>query len=140
MTKWNTLKREIGLRAYGQHDPVLEYRNVGSELYENMLDSIKKDTVRYVLSAMPRVKIEREQVAKPLDTGGDGSLGNTPKRAKKNPAETTLAHAAAVRNTRTAAVRTNNLNKPYGFLHADRRQEISSDFVKMNSSALHPVR
>ena len=69
------VKREIGLRAYGQHDPVLEYRNVGSELYENMLDSIKKDTVRYVLSAMPRVKIEREQVAKPLDTGGDGSLG-----------------------------------------------------------------
>ena len=58
------VKREIGLRAYGQHDPVLEYRNVGSELYENMLDSIKKDTVRYVLSAMPRVKIEREQVAK----------------------------------------------------------------------------
>ena len=43
------VKREIGLRAYGQHDPVLEYRNVGSELYENMLDSIKKDTVRYVL-------------------------------------------------------------------------------------------
>ena len=79
------VKREIGLRAYGQHDPVLEYRNVGSELYENMLDSIKKDTVRYVLSAMPRVKIEREQVAKPLDTGGDGSLGNTPKRAKKEP-------------------------------------------------------
>ena len=37
------VKREIGLRAYGQHDPVLEYRNVGSELYENMLDSIKKD-------------------------------------------------------------------------------------------------
>ena len=54
---------------------------------------------------------------------------------RKNPAETTLAHAAAVRNTRTAVVRTNNLNKPYGFLHADRRQEISSDFVKMNSSA-----
>ena len=111
------VKREIGLRAYGQHDPVLEYRNVGSELYENMLDSIKKDTVRYVLSAMPRVKIEREQVAKPLDTGGDGSLGNTPKRARKNRAETILAHAAAVKSTRTAAVKTNNLNKPYGFVY-----------------------
>ena len=78
------VKREIGLQAYGQHDPVMEYRNVGSELYENMLDSIKKDTVRYVLSAMPRIKIEREQVAKPLDTGGDGSLSST-KRAKKEP-------------------------------------------------------
>ncbi len=79
------VKREIGLQAYGQHDPVVEYRNVGSELYENMLDAIKKDTVKYVLSAMPRIKIEREQVAKPMDTGGDGSLANTPKRAKKTP-------------------------------------------------------
>lgn len=79
------VKREIGLRAYGQHDPVVEYRNVGSELYEAMLDSIKRDTVRYLLFAMPRIRIEREQVAKPLDTGGDGSLANTPKRAEKKP-------------------------------------------------------
>ncbi len=78
------VKREIGLRAYGQHDPVVEYRNVGSELYEGMLDSIKKDTVRYVLTAQPRIKIEREQVAKPMDTGGDGSLSQT-KKAKKQP-------------------------------------------------------
>ena len=78
------LKREIGLRAYGQHDPVVEYRNEGSEMYEGMLDSIKKDTVRYVLTAQPRIKIEREQVAKPMDTGGDGSLSRT-KKAKKEP-------------------------------------------------------
>lgn len=78
------VKREIGLRAYGQHDPVVEYRNVGSELYDGMLDAIKRDTVRYVLSAQPRVKIEREQVAKPIDTGGDGSLSRT-KKAKKEP-------------------------------------------------------
>ena len=79
------VKREIGLRAYGQHDPVIEYRNVGSELYEAMLDSIKRDTVRYLLFAMPRIKIEREQVAKPLDTGGDGTLANQPKKADKTP-------------------------------------------------------
>lgn len=68
-----------------------------------MLDSIKKDTVRYVLSAMPRVKIEREQVAKPLDTGGDGSLGNTPKRAKKEPGRNDPCPCGAVKSTRTAA-------------------------------------
>ncbi|MGN0149577.1 MAG: preprotein translocase subunit SecA [Clostridia bacterium] len=79
------VKREIGLRAYGQHDPVVEYRTVGSELYEGMLESIKRDTVKYILFAMPRIKIEREQVAKPMDTGGDGSLGNQPKKAKKEP-------------------------------------------------------
>ncbi len=77
------VKREIGLRAYGQHDPVVEYRNVGSELYEGMLDAIKRDTVRYVLFAMPRIRIEREQVAKPLDTGGDGSLKKRPASADK---------------------------------------------------------
>ena len=79
------VKREIGLRAYGQHDPVMEYKNVGAELYQGMLDAIKRDTVTYVLSAMPRIQIQREQVAKPLDTGGDGSLKNTGTRAKKEP-------------------------------------------------------
>ena len=79
------VKREIGLRAYGQHDPVVEYRNVGSELYEGMLEAIKRDTVRYILTAKPRVEIKREQVAKPIDTGSDGSLGNQPARAKKAP-------------------------------------------------------
>ena len=81
------VKREIGLRAYGQHDPVIEYRNVGSELYEGMLEAIKRDTVKYVLAVKPRpqVEIKRVQVAKPLDTGSDGSLGNRPAQAKKTP-------------------------------------------------------
>jgi preprotein translocase subunit SecA len=50
-----------------------------------MLEAIKRDTVRYVLSVQPRTEIKREQVAKPLDTGGDGSLKNTGTRAKKVP-------------------------------------------------------
>ena len=81
------VKREIGLRAYGQHDPVVEYRNVGSELYEGMLDAIKRDTVRYVLSVRPKpqTEIKRVQVAKPLDTGGDGSLSKKPISAGKTP-------------------------------------------------------
>ena len=80
------VKREIGLRAYGQHDPVIEYRMVAGELYDGMMDAIKRDTVRYLLFARPRVQeIKREQVAKPLDTGGDGSLGKQPQKAKKEP-------------------------------------------------------
>ena len=78
------VKREIGLRAYGQHDPIVEYRNVGSELYDGMIESIKRDTVRYILTAVPKTKIQREQVAKPLDTGGDGTLKKQPVRAKKD--------------------------------------------------------
>ncbi len=81
------VKREIGLQAYAQHDPVVEYRNVGSELYEGMLDAIKRDTVRYVLAVKPRpqVELKREQVAKPLATGGDGSLQKQPAKAEKKP-------------------------------------------------------
>lgn len=79
------VKREIGLRAVGQHDPVVEYRTVGTELYDGMLEAIKRDTVRYVLSAQPRIRIEREQVAKPIDTGSDGSLKQKGKKADKTP-------------------------------------------------------
>ncbi len=81
------VKREIGLQAYAQHDPVVEYRNVGSQLYEGMLEAIKRDTVRYVLSVKPRpqVEIKRVQVAKPIVTAGDGSLGKQPKKADKKP-------------------------------------------------------
>ena len=80
------VKREIGLRAYGQHDPVIEYRNVASEMYDGMRDAIKRDTVKYIMHVQPTTQeIKREQVAKPVDTGGDGSLGNQPKKAKKEP-------------------------------------------------------
>lgn len=81
------VKREIGLQAYAQHDPVVEYRNVGSQLYEGMLDAIKRDTVRYVLAVKPRpqVELKRVQVAKPLATGGDGSLQKQPAKADKKP-------------------------------------------------------
>ncbi len=80
------IKREIGLRAYGQHDPVVEYTMVAGELCDGMIDAIKRDTVKYILFARPRVQeIKREQVAKPLDTGSDGSLGKQPQRAKKEP-------------------------------------------------------
>ena len=81
------VKREIGLRAYGQHDPVVEYRNVGSELYEGMLDAIKRDTVKYVLSVRPKpqTEIRRVQVAQPLNTGGDGTLSKKPVSAEKTP-------------------------------------------------------
>jgi preprotein translocase subunit SecA len=79
------VKREIGLRAYGQHDPAVEYRNVGSELYEGMLEAIKRDTVRYVLSVVPREKIQRVQVAKPIEPAGDGTVAKQPVKAKKEP-------------------------------------------------------
>ena len=83
-TKWmdhldemEQLKNEIRMRAYGQHDPVVEYRNVGSDLYEDMLRSIKRDTVKYVLCAQPSVRVEREQVAKPIEPGNTNGAASS---------------------------------------------------------------
>ena len=51
-----------------------------------MREAIKRDTVRYLMFTKPKTEeIKREQVAKPMDTGSDGSLGNQPKKAKKEP-------------------------------------------------------
>lgn len=95
-TKWmahiddmDQLKRGIGLRAYGQRDPVVEYRFEGFKMFDEMVASIREQTVRTLLTVHLREneQIKREQVAKPdaPNAGsGDGSFNsNTVKAAKK---------------------------------------------------------
>ncbi len=68
------LKGSIGLQAYAQRDPINEYRIQGAEMFDNMVEEIKENTVRKILSVIPRAQtIERVQIAKPLDTGEDGA-------------------------------------------------------------------
>ena len=68
------LKEYIGLNSYAQRDPVAMYRIQGSEMFEQMVDDIKEDTVRQILSVMPRPQAtERVQVAKPTSEGFAGS-------------------------------------------------------------------
>ena len=59
------LRQGIGLRAYGQRDPVIEYKEEGFAMYEAMLDSINEDVVKFIFHIQLRTNIEREQVAKP---------------------------------------------------------------------------
>jgi len=59
------LRRGISLRAYAQRDPVVEYKYEGMDMFEEMTESIKDDTVKMLLNVRPGVKAEREQVAKP---------------------------------------------------------------------------
>lgn len=61
------LKRGIHLRAYGQHDPVVAYRVEGFEMFDDMIDSIREDTVKMLLTVRIRKneEVKREQVAKP---------------------------------------------------------------------------
>ena len=68
------LKEYIGLNAYAQRDPMAMYRIQGGELFDQMIDDIREETVRKVLSVVPRVQsTERVQVAKPMMPVGDGS-------------------------------------------------------------------
>ena len=99
-TKWmahiddmDELKKGIGLRAYGQQNPVVEYRYEGFEMFDAMVASIKEDTIRMLLTMQLRQNQapEREQVSKPdaPNAGaGDGSFGtqrrNPARAAKKN--------------------------------------------------------
>ncbi|MGN1097700.1 MAG: SEC-C metal-binding domain-containing protein, partial [Clostridia bacterium] len=70
------LKNGINLRAYGQHNPVDEYKFVGFDMFEEMIAAIREDTVKYIMNVRPRVQqIQRVQVAKPTVAvhGGDGT-------------------------------------------------------------------
>ena len=90
-TKWmdhidamDELKKGIYLRSYGQKDPVVEYRIEGFEMFDELIASIREDTVKMLLTVQIRTSEppKREQVAKPLTTNqGDGTVKSTP--AKK---------------------------------------------------------
>ena len=71
------LKEYIGLNSYAQRDPVAMYRIEGADLFDQMVDDIREDTVRQILSVVPRVQsTERVQVAKPTSEGFAGGKGN----------------------------------------------------------------
>ena len=64
------LKSAVGLQSYAQRDPITEYRIQGADMFDAMVEDIRQNTVRTILSVMPRTQpIARVQVAKPLATG-----------------------------------------------------------------------
>ena len=71
------LKEYIGLNSYAQRDPVAMYRIEGADLFDQMVRDIREDTVRQLLSVMPRTQsTERVQVAKPTSEGFAGGKGS----------------------------------------------------------------
>ena len=79
------LKRGIGLRAYKQQDPVQAYQFEGTDMFNEMIDTIDEETTRFILNVEIRTQedIEREQVAKETATNQDDSLPNEPKVRKE---------------------------------------------------------
>ncbi|MDO5559130.1 MAG: preprotein translocase subunit SecA [Oscillospiraceae bacterium] len=80
------LKKGISLRAYGQKNPVVEYRYEGFEMFDAMVDSIREDTVRMLLTVRinkNQAPPERVQVNKPEAPNAGGSDGLTQHKVKK---------------------------------------------------------
>jgi len=76
------LRQGVGLQAYGQRDPVVEYRMSGFDMFDEMTAGIQEDTVRLLLHVQVEQKVEREQVAKVTGTNKDDSVAKAPvKRA-----------------------------------------------------------
>ena len=88
--KWMThiddmdqLRQGIGLQAYGQKDPLVEYKMNGYDMFNNMSDSIKEDTVRVLCHIRIEQKVEREQVAKVTGTNKDDSGPRKPVKRER---------------------------------------------------------
>ena len=74
------LRDGIGLQAYGQKDPLVEYKIAAYEMFQDMMRSIQEETVRVLYQIKLEQKVEREQVAKPLATNRDESAVRSPKQ------------------------------------------------------------
>ncbi len=74
------LRQGISLRAYAQRDPVIEYKFEAMDMFDEMIASIKEETVRGLFHVRPEAPMERKQVAKPVaeNHGGDGTLQKKP--------------------------------------------------------------
>lgn len=74
------LRQGIGLQAYGQRDPLVEYKMSGYDMFDGMIANIQEDTVRLLFHVRIEQKVEREQVAKVTGTNRDESAPKGPKR------------------------------------------------------------
>ncbi|MEY8391622.1 preprotein translocase subunit SecA [Lachnospiraceae bacterium] len=74
------LRQGIGLQAYGQRDPLVEYKMSGYDMFDSMIANIQEDTVRLLFHVRIEQKVEREQVAKVTGTNRDESLQKGPKK------------------------------------------------------------
>lgn len=74
------LRQGIGLQAYGQRDPLVEYKMVGFDMFDEMIAGIQEDTIRLLYHVQVEQKVEREQVAKVTGTNKDESAAKAPKK------------------------------------------------------------
>ena len=77
------LRQGIGLQAYGQRDPLVEYKMMGYDMFGEMTNSIAETTIRTLFHIRIEQKVEREQVAQATGTNKDDSASHTPKKREE---------------------------------------------------------
>ena len=77
------LRQGVGLQAYGQRDPLVEYKLSGYEMFDEMTQNIREETVRLLFHVRVEQKVEREQVAKVTGTNKDDSAVKAPVKREK---------------------------------------------------------
>ncbi len=74
------LRQGIGLQAYGQKDPAVEYKMTAYDMFEEMIATVREETVRILFHVRVEQKVEREPAAKVTGTNKDESLARAPKK------------------------------------------------------------
>lgn len=74
------LRQGIGLQAYGQKDPLVEFKMVGYDMFNAMTGAIQEDTLKVLYRVKVEQKVEREEVAKVTGTNKDDTAANAPKK------------------------------------------------------------
>ena len=77
------LRQSIGLQAYGQRDPLVEYRFAGYDMFDEMTQGISEDTVQALMHIRIQQTVQREEVAKVTGTNKDDSAAKQPTRRKE---------------------------------------------------------
>ena len=77
------LRQGIGLQAYGQRDPLVEYKMMGYDMFGEMTNSIAETTIRTLFHIRIEQKVEREQVAQATETNKDDSASHTQKKREE---------------------------------------------------------
>lgn len=77
------LRQGIGLQAYGQRDPLVEYKMSGYDMFDAMTANIREDTIKLLMHVRMEQKVERAQVAKVTGTNKDDTAIKAPVRREE---------------------------------------------------------
>ena len=83
----NMLRNEIGLRGYGNHDPVVEYKREGFDMFESMVDKIREEVALFLIKVKIEIKVQMPKVppkATPVEVTGEVSQSKTDKVVGRN--------------------------------------------------------